>query len=476
MTLELGTTVTGMRMWVTRARDDDSGLELALSGMPVPPAGGMGQSAPVISVRDQERYQTIDGFGASITQATATLWNRHLTEERRAALLTDLFDPAKGIGLTLLRQPVGPSDHVTRPYSFLRRLPDPRLKSLDFSYEEREILPMVVAARDTALAGGRDLRVIASAWSAPWWMKTNLHTLGVRPWLRVTGRLRRRAYGPYAEYLARFAETYERHGVPVFGITPVNEPDNAQSLWPSMAMSPREQAAFIARHLRPALDRHGLGDARIMCWDHNYSTGRHPKGAFVRELYADRAALAACDGSAWHYYGGSARTMSEIHEAWPDKGIWVTEASGGDWGPRNWRSALMGMARRTIAMLGNWAQAVLYWNVALDTEGGPDHYYLKNQRRHSQNRGLVTVNRGARDYIRNADYYVIGHVARFVLPGSVRVGLDLPRLNGLHAVAFIRPDGRHALVALNERPVARRFALAGHLVEFPASSLSTLVW
>lgn len=132
----------------------------------------------------------------------------------------------------------------------------------------------------------------------------------------------------YAEYLARFIETYRRHGLHVFGVTPTNEPDYPQSRWPSMAMSPSQQARFIARFLAPCLRAHGLGDVRIMCWDHNYSTDHYPDGRFVRELYMDPRAFAATAGSAWHYYGGAARTMSDIHRRWPTKGIWVTEASG----------------------------------------------------------------------------------------------------------------------------------------------------
>lgn len=136
------------------------------------------------------------------------------------------------------------------------------------------------------------------------------------------------AYPVYAEYLARFIETYRRHGLHVFGVTPTNEPDYPQSRWPSMAMSPSQQARFIARFLAPCLRAHGLGDVRIMCWDHNYSTDHYPDGRFVRELYMDPRAFAATAGSAWHYYGGAARTMSDIHRRWPTKGIWVTEASG----------------------------------------------------------------------------------------------------------------------------------------------------
>lgn len=313
-------------------------------------------------------------------------------------------------------------------------------------------------------------------------MKTNFSVLGRRwAWPHRTGRLRRSYYDAYARYLAAFVRLYRDHGLDVFGLTPVNEPDNAQAIWPSMAMSPEEQAVFIADYLAPELHAEGLDEVNIMCWDHNYSTGRYPDGAFVKRFYAHDDALRAVAGSAWHYYGGASSTMSRIHERWPNKGIWVTEASGGDWGPRNWEAALLRMSSRVIVMLRNWAQCVVLWNVALDTSGGPDYYYLRHDHQHSQNRGLLTVDRTNGAVTKNADYYVIGHFSRFVPVGSQCVGsIASCDMHDVQHVAFLTPSNHLVLVVNNGGAAPRRIAVqyGDELwpVELPPRSLSTLVW
>jgi glucosylceramidase len=252
--------MNGMRMVVTQARDDDSGLlhcmeEIEVPGEAAPISGRSSaesataaagvpvDSLPRIVVDTANLRQRIDGFGASITEATADLWAHAVAEPDQ--MIRDLFDPVEGIGLSMLRQPVGPSDHVTRPYSFVRRWPDKRLRSLQFGPEEQRILPMLKAAQAASLRGmergveqenGRQdarqgasptvvrteirtaaraatrdaqrdagqqqrqgLRIIASPWSAPWWMKTNFSVLGRRwAWPHRTGRLRRSYYDAYA--------------------------------------------------------------------------------------------------------------------------------------------------------------------------------------------------------------------------------------------------------------------------------------
>ncbi|AGW85609.1 glucan endo-1,6-beta-glucosidase [Bifidobacterium animalis subsp. lactis ATCC 27673] len=443
-------------------------------------------STPTLSIDTTRVRQPIDGFGASITEATSWLWHNRVTDKERC--IRDLFSPRDGIGISMLRQPIGPSDHVSAPYRFVRRFPDRNLNSLDFTPEMERVLPMVEAANDCALATqSHALNIMASPWSAPWWMKTNLSVLGKRRYTRITGHLRRGMYAAYARYITGFARLYAQRGLPLFALTVTNEPDYPQSRWPSMAMTPREQAEFVARHLRPMLDHAGLDGTRILCWDHNYSTDHYPDGAFVRDMYADSAALAACAGSAWHYYGGSARTMSRIHDAFPNKGIWATEASGGDWGPRNFTPALLSLGTAVIDMMNNWARSAVLWNIALDEHGGPDYYYLRNDRRHSENRGLITV-RDDGSIRRNADYYALGHFSKYVPIGSRCVECALDHAQGVRAAAFLVPaalthgDGDQVVAVLvNSRPEPLdllchlRGAGNGVMLTLPASSLTSFL-
>ncbi|WP_133120925.1 glycoside hydrolase family 30 protein [Bifidobacterium anseris] len=475
-----------MRMFTSYANGDDTALAAALHAVPpseflLPDAGdgSLPTINPSLTIDTAHPRQRIDGFGASLTQASAALISR-LPAATRRAVMTELFSVRDGIGISMLRQPIGPSDHVTGPYRFTRRRADPRLESLDFSPESRMIIPLLTQAQSIrahsrlADPAADSLNIIASSWSAPAWMKTNRCILGKRPFTQMTGYLRPSMYAAYAEYLARFITHYRDAGLHVFGVTPTNEPDYPQSRWPSMAMTPAHQARFIADFLAPCLRAHGLGDVRVLCWDHNYSTDHYPDGRFVRELYAWPRALRAVAGSAWHYYGGASRTMSDIHRIWPDKGIWVTEASGGDWGPRNWDAALVQTSARVIAMLNNWAQSVVLWNIALDGRGGPDYYYLRHDHRHSSNRGLLTIDARTRTITRNADYYVLAHCSRFVQPGSVVLEHRLEHADGLHAVAFRTADGSIAAVVTNEHSSPTKLRIGSATVQLPPRSLTTL--
>lgn len=473
-----------MRMFSTFANASDTDFEQALCEQPVYRMQSAYEGVQgSLTVDVSHVRQRIDGFGASITQATSYLWHHHVADPHQ--MLTDLFDVNDGIGLPMLRQPVGPSDHVVRPYSFLRTLPDPNLRSLTFDAEEAHIIPMVAAAqrmRAESIARSsctheQPMNIIVSPWSAPWWMKTNFSIYGKRRFTRLTGYLRKSCYRTYAHYLAHFMQVYERHGLHVFGVTPTNEPDYPQSRWPSMAMTPDQQAHFIADDLAPVLHEHGLDRVNIMCWDHNYSTDRYPDGAFVRDVYAHQRAFEALAGSAWHYYGGASRTMSKIHEQWPNKGIWITEASGGDWGPRNFDEALLSMSGRVIAMMNNWAQSVILWNIALDTRGGPDYFYLRNEFSHSKNRGLLTVDRRTGQYIKNADYYVLGHFSKYVPVGSHCIGSVVRGVKDVHHVAFLTPDNHVVSVLANQQknPVQLHINLNDSYVQLPARSLNTIV-
>ncbi|KFI66184.1 glucosylceramidase [Bifidobacterium cuniculi] len=477
-----------MRMFVTYANAADTGLDAALTETdPAATASAAGAAPPAsrLAIHPARPRQHIDGFGASMTEASAWLFLNAMRDPDR--ILTELFSDTDGIGLSLLRQPIGPSDHVVRPYRFLRRRADPTLDSLDFSHEIRAILPPVGAAarlrarsQEALPAGQRTpLRVIASPWSAPANMKTNHSVLGRRPISRLIGRLKPSSHGAYAELIARFCALYRQYGVDIFAVTPVNEPDLAHSLWPTMAMSPAEQARFVARSLAPRLRAHGLGDVRILCWDHNYSTRHFPEGRFVREVYARPDALAALAGSAWHYYGGDVRTLDAIHRDWPDKGIWVTEASGGDWGPRNWDAALMTMGGAVCSMMQHWARCAILWNVALDGRHAPDWYYVRRQLRHAQNRGLVSVDRATGEVTRNADFYALAHFSRFVAPGSACVDSDLSDGRGMQAVAFRTERYGVVAVVVNERPEAAAVEVAVDgarpvRVTLPPRSLTTL--
>lgn len=217
--------------------------------------------------------------------------------------------------------------------------------------------------------------------------------------------------------------------------------------WPALPMSHTEAQNLVANYLRPTFDRNGL-DTKIICWDHSYTTTNYKDGSYPLEYYQDASALAATDGSAWHWYEGDEEVMSVVHKEYPTKDIWFTEGSGGEWGFPKWNTAFLNQASSVVNITRNWSKSIIYWNLALDQNGGPDYYYDVNQHQDSTNRGLITINTDTNSWDYNVDYYTLGHISKFVDPGAQRIdstSLD----NNIETVAFKNPDGSKVLVLAN---------------------------
>lgn len=310
-----------VNIWVSKVNATDSGMEKGLEKQ-TPVHFGSGDSAStnnLIVVDENNTYQTVDGFGASITEASAHLYQTNLDDSAKAAAMQALFDKEAGIGLSMLRQTIGASDHCVAPYNFAPDEQDDSLPNWDFSHELIEIMPTVQDA--LAVEPGR-ITVMASCWSPPGWMKENGSVLGM--YQNQKGTLRADKYQAYANYITKFIQEYASRGIDIYAVTPNNEPDHASYDWPALPMSHTEAQNLVANYLRPTFDRNGL-DTKIICWDHSYTTTNYKDGSYPLEYYQDANALAATDGSAWHWYEGDEEVMSVVHKEYPTKDIWFTE-------------------------------------------------------------------------------------------------------------------------------------------------------
>ncbi|WP_105305103.1 glycoside hydrolase family 30 protein [Anaerolactibacter massiliensis] len=352
-----------------------------------------------------------------------------------------LFSKENGIGISMLRQTIGASDHCVAPYNFAPVSQADDLPDFDFSHELETIFPTV---QDAIAVEGNRIKIIASAWSAPGWMKLNQSELGM--YQNVRGTLLPAKYQAYANYLLKWIQNYENRGVDIYAITPNNEPDHASYDWPAMPMTHTEAQNLVANYIYPTLRNAGI-DSKIICWDHSYTTTNYKDGSYPLEYFADAAAYRTTDGSAWHWYEGDEEVMSVVKKEYPDKELWFTEGSGGEWGFPKWKTAFLNQASSVINISRNWCKSIIYWNIALDENGGPDYYYDVNQGHDSTNRGLITITSdGTWDY--NVDYYTLGHVSKFVDPGAYRIdstSLD----NNIETVAFQNPDNSIILVTAN---------------------------
>jgi glucosylceramidase len=436
-----------------------------------------------IAVDPSRTYQTMDGFGASITDSSAAVLYR-LDAAARERAMRSLFDPGQGIGVSALRQPIGSSDFTDEPHYTYDDVPagqtDFALAHFSVAHDQAQILPLLRRAK----ALNPRLTVIGTPWSPPAWMKTNDSLIG--------GRLKDdpRVYAAYARYFVKFVQAYRAAGVPVDYLTLQNEPQNrAPNAYPGMDLPVRQEVKLIEA-VGPALRAAGLR-TKILAYDHNWAThpgdiattppGESPETDYPYEVL-DSSAAKWVAGTAYHCYFGDPSAQTALHDAHPDKGIWFTECSGSH-GPTDppakfFRDTLTFHARNiTIGTTRNWAKSAIAWNLVLDVTGGPHNGGCDTCT------GLLTLQADG-TVTTNAEYYTIGHLSKFVKPGAVRIASTSFGTTGWNGqimdVAFRNPDGSTALVVHNENDDPRTFAVAvgGQSFDYtlPGGALATFTW
>jgi glucosylceramidase len=409
-------------IWMTTA---DGGRRLERVNLDAAPPGD--RKRVDVAIDTGERSQKMIGVGAAMTDASAILFQEHLSADQRSELFRELFDPDTGLGLSFTRVVIGASDFSSHHYSLddtPDNHPDPNLEHFSFEPMEVAVLPMM----KEALQINPELVVMATPWSPPAWMKTSDSL--------IKGTLRADAYGPFSDYLVKSIERFEAAGVPVDYISLQNEPDFEPADYPGMRLSAEQRADLIGNHVGPAFLRAGLR-TKILDWDHNWDQPQQPL-----EVLSNREAAAHVSGVAWHCYAGEVSAQELVRQKFPEKDVFFTECSGGEWS-KEWPDAWSWMMTNlVIGAPRNWARGVLLWNLALDENHGP---HLGGC---SDCRGVVTIDSETSNIRRNAEYYALAHYSRFVEPDAYRVGVVLSDRD-LEAVAFQNPDESVALIAFN---------------------------
>jgi glucosylceramidase len=408
-------------------------------------------SYETITVDTTQTFQTIDGFGFSLTEGSAYVLNR-MAASNRAALLRELFaTDSTFAGFSYLRLSIGASDLNSRLYTYDDVPGDVNLTNFDLGFDKADVIPVL----KEILAINPSLKLMGSPWTAPIWMKTNNSYKG--------GRLKPENYAPYAQYFVKYIQAMQNEGIRIDAVTLQNEPLNEYNE-PSMLMSAAEQADFIKNHVGPAFAAAGL-TTKIVAYDHNCDVPSYPI-----DVLSDPGAYPYVDGSAFHLYGGDISAMTQVHNAFPDKNVYFTEQWTG--APGNFGNDVPEAVRKlVIGGTRNWARNVLQWNLAADQNNDP----------HTPGGcasclPAVTVN--GNSVTRNPAYYAIIHASKFVRPGAVRVATA--QSNNLNNVAFRRPDGKKVLLVLNTSNALQNFNISfrGKVVttSLYAGSAGTYVW
>jgi glucosylceramidase len=410
-----------------------------------------------VVVDPRRRFQVLEGIGGAFTDAAAETFSR-LPRERQQELITAYFDAERGIGYSLGRTTIHSCDFSSESYTYTAPN-DVELKTFTVEHDRRYRIPLIKAAM---AAAGPGLKLFASPWSPPAWMKTNGNMLH-------GGRLQPGYRGAWARYFVRFVQAYEREGVPVWGLTVQNEP-MATQIWESCLFTAEEERDFVKEYLGPALERAGLGRLKLMIWDHD--RGLLYQRAQV--VYDDPEAARYVWGAGFHWYNGdSFDNVRMVHDAFPEKALLFTE---GCVYPFSWETVAAwspgeAYARSILRDLNNWATGWTDWNILLDERGGPNHV---------GGAAVAPVHGDTRDGSLHfmSSFYYIGHFSKFIRPGAHRVAATSSN-DDLEATAFENPNGSLAVVVLNrsEREIPFQLWIAGQAAPTtsPAHSILTLV-
>ena len=416
--------------------------------------GDADTSGSTLTVDEGRIFQGIDGFGDCLTDGSAMLLNK-MSQQARRSLLTELFGTGgTGIGISYLRISLGASDLSTEPYSY----DDVEEGGTDFHLAKFSIAPAgkdLIPVLKEILGINPSIKIMASPWSPPTWMKTNNNFKG--------GSLKKECFGVYADYFVHYIHEMKREGIQIDAITIQNEPLHPGNV-PSMLMLAEDQALFVKQNLGPAFKAAGL-DTKIIVYDHNAD-----KISYPLTILRDPEAAKYVDGSAFHLYGGQIEALSDVHREFPQKNLYFTEQWVG--APGNLATDLAWHTKvLIIGATRNWCRNVLEWNLAPDPANNP----------HTAggcSSCLGTVTLEGDKVTRNPAYYVLAHAAKFVRPGSVRIASNY--LDALPNVAFRTADGKIVVIVINDGQEKKRFNISfkGRAIqaELDKGAVGTFVW
>jgi glucosylceramidase len=408
----------------------------------------------VIEVDSTRKFQTVDGFGYTLTGSSAQLINL-LPTGTKNTLLQELFGNGdNSIAISYLRVSIGASDLSPAVFSYDDLQPgntDVNLDSFSLSQDTVHLIPLL----KQILTINPNIKILGSPWSPPVWMKDNNSSVG--------GGLQPQYYSVYAKYFVKYIQAMRANGITVDAVTVQNEPQHGGNN-PSLVMSAVQQADFVKNHLGPAFSSASLS-TKIIIWDHNCDYAQYPV-----DILNDAAAKPFVDGSAFHLYAGNISALSTVHDAHPDKNVYFTEqwtsSTGAFDGDLKWH-----IKNVIIGSMRNWSKNALEWNLANDpafsmhTPGGC-----------TQCKGALTVT--ATSYTKNVSYYIIAHASKFVPAGSVRVYSNIA--GDVYTAAFVTPAGKKVLIVLNDGNTEAAFAIKykGKFADATLGSgtVATYVW
>lgn len=408
-------------------------------------------------------FQNFIGIGGAITDASAEVFAK-LSIEKQQEFLNAYYSSDKGIGYSLLRTTIHSSDFGSGSHTYIKE-GDKELKTFSIEPDRKYRIPMIKRAITTA--GGKLLTYVAP-WSPPAFMKSTNNML-------KGGVLLPEYNQAWANYYAKFIKAYEKEGIPIWGTSTQNEPLATQT-WESCLYTAEEERDFIKNYLGPTLKKEGLGDKKIIVWDHN----RDLMFQRANVIYSDPEASKYVWGLGFHWYEtwtGAEQNFNNVrrvHEAYPDKNLMFTEGCIERFDAAKyqfWPNA----ERYGIAMINdfnNGTTAWTDWNILLDQNGGPNHVG-------NFCFAPIHMDTTTGELIYTPSYYYIGHFSKFIKPNAKRVSSAVSRTT-LSSTSFINSNGKVVTVIMNATDTAIDYSLHVHnskaTLQIPSHAIQTLVY
>ncbi len=378
---------------------------------------GTSSSSAKITLDPETYYQSVEGFGWMLTEATGKMMMQ-MSQSDRTNLLKELYSPTGTCRSTVVRIALGACDLSEWSYSYCDTK-DESLNSFSLNGPDKDYLIPILKE---IVSINPNIYIMAAPWSAPKWMKTINNWSG--------GRLNKDYYATYAKYFLKYLQAMDAEGIHVNAVSIQNEPENGGNN-PSMIYNKEEMYEFAEKHLGPTLANNGYQDVKIIGFDHNCDNTTFP-------IHVAKSKYVS--GTAFHLYGGNISAMKTVYKQ-SKKDVYFTEqytGKGGDFGGDfKWH-----MQEVVIGSMTNYGRTCIEWNLASDpncnmhTEGGCNSCL-----------GALTLNNGSISG-RNVSYYIIAQGSRVVQRGARRIASSGG--DGLNHVAFVNPDGSLGLIIYND--------------------------
>jgi len=421
------------------------------------------ESETCVFVDPKKTFQTFMGIGGAITDASAEVFAK-LPKGKQQELINAYYDKEKGIGYSLVRTTIHSSDFSSGSYTYIKE-GDTSLKTFNIDHDRQYRIPMLKEALKTA---GGQLTIYASPWSPPAFMKSNNNML-------KGGTLLPEFYQSWANYYTKFIKAYEKEGIPIWGLTVQNEPMAIQT-WESCIYTAEAERDFLKNFLGPTMKNEGLGDKKIVVWDHN----RDLMNQRANVIFSDPEASKYAWGMGFHWYeswsGGVPMfdNVREVQEVYPTKKLLFTEGCVERFDSNKYQFWANG-ERYGIAMINDFNNGTVGWtdwNILLDQKGGPNHVgNFCFAPIHAD------INSGKLIY--TPSYYYIGHFSKFIRPDAKRVSTAVSR-SSLLSTSFLNTDGKMVTVVMNQsdKEITYKLIIASEktVVVIPAHGIQTLVY